>query len=270
MADDQAMQLPRPLIGWPQQAQDASPPVHQSPDTSRRRRKANRASDGLGEPGDIHAHLRPKVVVKQLSLRIDDKTHSKISLAAQKADKSINAWMEEVLSEAAEDVLAYGGDDAISSSAIRKLLEEPQYASRLIESIAPHLQDNSFSTVFQFSPALRKLLVGWDGLKPLLRQGSIGQGAGLPLELVQGLVQGLAEGPQGIANLIAAVLPFLPDGSPDSNSTLALQLSRVLKKLFLGIAAIKPFIKGGNSHILYVVITIEGLLSEIEGGSSTG
>lgn len=264
MADDQAMQLPRSLIGWPQQAQDASPPVHQSP-KSRRRRKNRPASDGLNEPGDIHAHLRPKVVVKQLSLRIDDKTHSKISLAAQKADKSINAWMEEVLSEAAEDVLAYGGDDVISSSAIRRLLEEPHYASRLIESIAPHLQDNSFSTVFQFSPALRKLLVGWDRLKPLLEQGSIEQ-TGLPLELVQRL----AEGPQGIANLIAAVLPFLPDGGPDSNSVLALQLSRALKKLFLGIAAIKPFIKGGNSHILYVVITIEGLLSEIEGGSSTG
>jgi uncharacterized protein (DUF1778 family) len=248
MANDHA--VPGPLM-WSQQGQNASPPVQKTP-ASRRQKPTS----DLSEAGATHTDQRSKVVVKQLSLRVNDQTHSRITLAAQKADKSINAWMEEVLSEAAEDVLALGGDDAIHSSAIRKLLDDPDYASRLIENIAKYLRDTSVTTIFQLGPALRKLLVGWDRIKPFLKEDAV-----LPLDLVQDLAE-----PQGMAKLINAISPFLQDGSPVS----MLQLNRALKKLFLGIAAIKPFVKGENSHILYVVITIERLLSEIEQGSSSG
>lgn len=201
---------------------------------------------------------RPKAV-KQLSLRIDDSTHQRISLAAQKAGKSINAWIEEVVSEAADDLLG-GVDGEINSESIRLLIEDDEYAVRLIEGIAPYLRDSSPPTIFKFSSALKKLLVGWDGMLPLLGAEEFDFSSKLT-QLIDEL--------DSVSNLVLALFSF----SLKEDTESILHLSAALKKFLLGITAVSPFIKKGieekrTENILNVVVVIEALLREIENDAS--
>lgn len=202
---------------------------------------------------------RPKAV-KQLSLRIDDSTHQRISLAAQKAGKSINAWIEEVVSEAADDALG-GVDGEINSEAIRLLIEDDDYAVRLIEGVAPYLKDSSPPTIFKFSIALKKLLLGWDRMQPLM---GIERWVSSP-----DLLQESTEEANPVSQLVAALLSFRLEESADS----VLRFSTVLKKFLLGMIAVSPFVKTGTEReqaesILNIVMVIEELLREIEANTS--
>jgi hypothetical protein len=269
MSDDQAMNMPG-QIGWPRLGRDTAQTA--ASDTAPASRRGSTVSS---------VNQRSKAALKQLSLRIDDGTHSKISQAAQKADKSINAWMEEVLSEAADDTLGSEGEGAIDSDAIRYLIEDAQYSKKLIEAIAPYLKDNSFAAIFQFSHPLRKLLMGWDRIKPLLQelpdlrlkstQPPVSPPVPLPApqpefqpELQPELQPEAQLGLQsGVAKLTDAVLPCLSSADP----VVAIQFSRALKKFLLGLAAVKPFMKEGNHSLLSIVMIIEALVHEIETGA---
>jgi predicted HicB family RNase H-like nuclease len=191
--------------------------------------------------------------VKQLSFRIDDNTHQRISLAAQRAGKSsINSWLEEVVSAAADDILE-SSKDAVVSGAIQTLLEEPGYATRLIEGVMPYLRDSNPPTVFQFSHALKKLLIGWDMIKPFVEEAS----SAPPLELVQALFQPS----QRVTKLTAAIVPFLQE----TDTVTVLRYNTALKKLLLGFAAVAPFVKEKKTdNLLRIAGVVEDLLDEIQ------
>ncbi len=265
MADDPTMRPGQPygLFGFGQDAAQAG----RSPARLRRTQAASRESSQsqvgefkasepkASEPKVSSVNQRPKATLKQLSLRIDDGTHSKIAQAAQQANQSINAWMEEVLSEAADDTLGLGGDSTINSAAIRSLIEEPDYSKQLIEKIAPHLRDNSFATIFQFSHPLRKLLVGWDRLQPLLPP------APDPDPAAKSSPQ--ASPYSSVVKLTDAVMLCLPTADPAA----VLQFNAALKKFLLGIAAVEPFMKEDkNQSLLAVIAKIDMLIQTIEVG----
>lgn len=204
--------------------------------------------------------LRKKqpTVVKQLSLRIEDSTHHKITLAAQKAGKSINAWMEEILAMAADDVLECWQQDEISAQAIRSMLDNPNYSILLIEGITPYLIDSHPSTIFQFSNALKKLLSALDKLKLLQPESQVNGLSPLVQELVQ---------PRSgtVSELAAITLPYLAD----ETTTTTIHFTTALKKFLLGILAILPFVKGEKTsektaNLLRIIAFIEEILSEIE------
>lgn len=260
MPPERSTHLHEPVQSESKQIQDATTPVNQQT-TQPNWPKIAVAPAEKGEltkrqKSDIHPRSK---AVKQLSLRIDDSTHQKISLAAQQVDKSINAWMEEVLSNAADDVLGRGSDgaiDAIQSSAIRQLIEQPEYSVRLIEGITPYLQDSSPPAIFQFSHVLRKLLIGWDRVKPLL-----------DLEKAQFLEKGILFDPGigSLPKLVAATLPFLQA----ENFASVVQFGAVIKKFLLDITAVEPFLREDKvENIIKVVMAIEELLQEIEGNPS--
>ena len=254
MSDDQTMSLGHPL-GWSSPRQDVTQ-VGKSP--AKRRDQPRKQTRDQAAPREqltgtpvSSVNQRSKVALKQLSLRIDDGTHSKISQAAQQADKSINAWMEEVLSAAADETLGLGGEGAIHSAAIRYLIEDPVYSRKLIEAIAHCLQDQGFAAIFQFSHPLRKLLVGWDQLKPLLREQP-------PLGI-------LPSTPSGVVKLTDAILPYLPTADPIA----VMQFNGALRQFLLGIAVVKPFMKEDrHESLLEVVAIIESLIQEIETGNA--
>jgi len=195
--------------------------------------------------------------VKQLSFRIDENTHHRISLASQRADKSINAWMEEVLSAAADDILERVNDASIDSVVIQKLLEHPDYATRLIEGVTPYLRDSDPPTIFQFSNALKRLMVGWDMMLPLLEEAGTDQ--------TPALIQSLSKSPRSITELFAAVSPFLKE----ADSVTVRRFNAAFKKLLLGFSAVLPFVKERkNDNMLQIAVVIENLLGEIANDSS--
>lgn len=266
MTDDQ-MSFPGQSIGWSGLGQTgrAGQPV-------KRRREPTAPREPIQEPKVYGINQRSKVALKQLSLRIDEGTHAKISQAAQKADKSINAWMEEVLSMAADDTLGSEGEGVIDSAAIRHLIEDPGYAKRLIELLEPHLKDNSFAAIFQFSHPLRKLLVGWDRIKPMLPPS--GWLADSPtasdLDSDPDLdPDSASESNSAIAKLTDAILPCLPAINA-VDAVAVIQFNTALKKFLLGLAAVMPFVKvDGNHSLLAIVKTVEQLVNEIETGAAS-
>lgn len=256
MTYDGAMSLPGQPMQWHQQEQAQTSKSKDPLKTPRpRKQKALENQDNpIVSKRDKHQQF--KTIVKQISFRIDESIHSKISLAAQREGSSINAWMEAVLSEAADDVLDRPMDDsAISSPIIRQLIEDPNYSEQLIVRIAPFLLDSSFTSVFQFSYALRKLLVGWDRMQPFLFHEQI--------KIFPELIQCLSkEKHGGIIHLSSGLLPVLQTDT----STSIIQFSQSLKKLLLGVSAVKSFLKEEKTqHALHVMLVIEKLLYEIEG-----
>ncbi|MBW4465392.1 MAG: toxin-antitoxin system HicB family antitoxin [Pegethrix bostrychoides GSE-TBD4-15B] len=260
MTDDQMSFSGQP-VGWPGLGQNTG----RTGQPAKRRREPTTPREPIQEPKVYGINQRSKVALKQLSLRIDEGTHAKISQAAQKADKSINAWMEEVLSMAADDTLGSEGEGVIDSAAIRHLIEDPGYARRLIELIEPNLQDSSFAAIFQFSHPLRKLLVGWDRIKPLLPPS--GLLADLPT--ASGLDPDSDSAPDSaIVKLTDAILPCLPAINA-VDAVAVIQFNTALKKFLLGLAAVMPFMKADRNHsLLAVVKVVEQLVHEIETGAA--
>jgi hypothetical protein len=193
----------------------------------------------------------------RLPFRSDPATHRKIAIAAERENKSINAWMEEVLSEAADDVL--GQEKAeINSVAIQQLIEDSDYAVKLIEDIAAYLKEWSPPFVLRFNAALKQLLIGLDAVSPFLRNEETG--------LSPDSVRHLLEKPNtAVAKLTFALLP----SAQGEDRLFFRQFSTALKKFLLGLAAVKPFLKEDQTDsALQIIATIGALLEEIESKSS--
>jgi predicted HicB family RNase H-like nuclease len=107
----------------------------------------------------------------KLPFRTTPETHRAIYQAANKADKSINAWMEEILSEAAKQRLsrkAPSKDEAPSPS-VQHLIEDRKAFASLIVQVEPFLKSKEPYVIFQVINALEKLLTGIDAIKPFLK-----------------------------------------------------------------------------------------------------
>ena len=196
---------------------------------------------------------RPKAV-KQLSFRTDENTHERILLAARKADKSINAWMEEILSEAADDTLGhYRPTTSFHSPAIRRLIEEEELAGQLAQDVESYLQAWNLRSVFQFKTALQKLLSGIDEVRFFLQTSGNGS-----LVKIKDFV---SKDTSRITLLAQVILDFLPSEDPLT----LLIFSRAIKKLSQGLAAVKPFLKEDkNRNTKNIVATIEKLIDSLE------
>jgi predicted HicB family RNase H-like nuclease len=237
----------------PEQVQVATKKSKQSTKLDRQDSSTQQNNQGSLAAGTTQSASERSKAVKQLSLRIDENTHHRISLATQRAGKaSINAWMEEVLSAAADDILE-SSKDVVISETIQTLLEDPCYATRLIEGVTPYLRDSNPPTVFQFSHALKKLLIGWDMMKPFVEAAST--------ELTPERTQGLSKSSQSVTKLVAAVIPFLQA----TDAVSVLRYDAALKKLLLGLAAVSPFVKEKKiDSLLQIAVVVESLLEEIQ------
>jgi predicted HicB family RNase H-like nuclease len=244
---------PQPQLAEPEEVQVTDQTSQQIAKSGRRKPSKQQDHQGSNTASSTQGASQRLKAVKQLSFRIDDNTHQRISLAAQRAGKnSINSWLEEVVSAAADDILE-SSKDAVVSGAIQTLLEEPGYATRLIEGVMPYLRDSNPPTVFQFSHALKKLLIGWDMIKPFVEEASLTPS----LELVQALFQPS----QRVTKLAAAVVPFLQE----TDTVTVLRYNTALKKLLLGFAAVAPFVKEKKTdNLLRIAGVVEDLLDEIQ------
>jgi predicted HicB family RNase H-like nuclease len=244
--------LPQQYIAESEQVQFTDKTSKSTTKSGRRESSTQRDNQGSITASSTQGASRSKAV-KQLSFRIDDNTHHRISLAAQRAGKtSINAWMEEVLSAAADDVLE-SNKDAVVSETIQTLLEDPGYATRLIEGVTPYLRDSSPPTVFQFSHALKKLLIGWDLISPFIEEASP--------ESASEFVQVLSQPFPSVTKLAAAVVPLLQE----TDAATVLRYNIALKKLLLGFASVAPFVKEKKTDsLLQIALVVERLLGEIQ------
>lgn len=192
--------------------------------------------------------------VKQLSFRIDDRTHERIHLAARKAGKSINAWMEENLSEAADDALGRTREaTTFRSRTIQQIVEDAEISGKLAQDIESYLQVWDLRSVFRFKTALGQLLVGMDEIRFFQqnREDNAPPGA----------IHSVSKDTSRITLLTESLLFFLP---PEDGVN-PLPFSLALKKLVQGAVAIKPFLKEDkNENILNIVAIIENLLNNLE------
>jgi DNA-directed RNA polymerase specialized sigma24 family protein len=167
----------------------------------------------------------------RLPFRTDPETHGKIALAAQQAGKSINAWMEEVLSREANDRLGYSSsEEKITSGNIRDLFENPEALVSLIDVLAKFLKDDDPYTLLRFGSALKKMLIGLDAILPFLQR----DGESIVwTDLVSG--SGREESVYRLATIMA---PLLQGNNPSHT----LQLWKALKKFMVGLDSVKPFL----------------------------
>lgn len=98
--------------------------------------------------------------------RTSPEVHRAIYLAATQEKKSINAWTEETLMEAAKKELSRKVE---LPHALRPLVEESTKFAELIQAINPFLKKTELASTMQLITELEKLWVNVESLHPLLR-----------------------------------------------------------------------------------------------------
>ncbi len=198
----------------------------------------------------------------RLPFRTSSTIHQRIAEAANQREKSINAWMEEILAEAANDILGFESQEsesALNSPAIRRLLNDTdeataEWVGQLIGKILPHLEKSDPMSIIRFNSALKKLLIGIDALRPLVGEISGKNFSGLlanfyPHQTVDGL----------LTSTLGILLVH--------NHSLDLrQLIGAIKRLGIGIRAIYPMVKRDQplGHLLQIFEKIETELLTLE------
>lgn len=196
--------------------------------------------------------------VKQLSLRVDDDIHNQIARAAQKANKSINAWMVEILSEAAEDAL--GSSHRLETSyseVIQCLVGDEQIMTELTEQMDIGLQNWNLRSALQFYIALNKLLAGLDAVHFFHPKAS-DQAADNAIILTE-------EDKNKLRHLAESLFYFLPE---DDDPSSLLRFNFFLKKLAQGLVAVKPFFEQETvESTCNVIVKIADYLSNFQHSS---
>jgi HicB family len=105
----------------------------------------------------------------KLPFRTTEDNHRNIYLAAQNAGVSINAWMEDVLSKAAQAQLSNEPSDAPLQPIQHWIMENPQAIAGLVDDIKPLFKNQKMLTTFEFLNAFETLVSDWSKLKSHLK-----------------------------------------------------------------------------------------------------
>ncbi|MEB3357430.1 MAG: type II toxin-antitoxin system HicB family antitoxin [Synechococcales bacterium] len=152
----------------------------------------------------------------KLPFRTTPEHHRAIYLAATKAEKSINAWMEAVLSREAQAHLAGALANQEPSPSVKALLDRKNGDTELIAALSPYLARQDGGSIEAFLDATERLLTSLDGLRPFLKSDD--QGSLVPvIEQIESLLSQIAAGgpPEG-EDFLHPSEPHLPGAATDA------------------------------------------------------
>ncbi|MBD3884769.1 type II toxin-antitoxin system HicB family antitoxin [Phormidium tenue FACHB-886] len=105
----------------------------------------------------------------KLPFRTTPDVHRAIHQAAALEEKSINAWMEEVLGEAAKRSLKRQAEATPLSNSVQRLLDDRGTIAALVMQVSPYLASKAPRAMARVVDALEKLLIGLSEVKPFLK-----------------------------------------------------------------------------------------------------
>lgn len=105
----------------------------------------------------------------KLPFRTTPEIHRSIYLAAAQVGKSINAWMEEMLSKSAERLLKgeESGKGPMPSPRVQ-LLSQEEAIPEIVAAVQPFLKNKEPYATLQFIDAVEDLLNGVDAIEPFI------------------------------------------------------------------------------------------------------
>jgi hypothetical protein len=113
-----------------------------------------------------------KIFSGKLPFRTQPEVHESIFLAAKQAGKSINAWMEEVLREAAEKKGSPSTADTTlpNSQSLQKLFQDqPDIVFELIDEIKPALKSHKTRDTVVLMGEIEKLVANYEVVRSQVR-----------------------------------------------------------------------------------------------------
>ena len=105
----------------------------------------------------------------KLPFRTTPDVHRAIHQAAALEDKSINAWMEEMLGEAAKKALKRQAEATPLSDSMQRMLDDRSTIAALVMQVSPYLASKAPRAMARVLDALEKLLIGLSEIKPFLK-----------------------------------------------------------------------------------------------------
>ena len=144
----------------------------------------------------------------KLPFRTTPDIHRTIHQAAALEDKSINAWMEEMLSEAAKRALKRQADATPLSDSMQRLLDDRGTIAALVMQVSPYLASKAPRAMARVLDALEKLLIGLSEIKPFLK-GEDSQEVFCVIREVEALA--------------STVMPRIPSGLPTASESATVQ-----------------------------------------------
>ena len=144
----------------------------------------------------------------KLPFRTTPDIHRAIHQAAALEDKSINAWMEEMLGEAAKRALKRQADATPLSDSVQRLLDDRGTIAALVMQVSPYLASKAPRAMARVLDALEKLLIGLSEIKPFLK-GEDSQEVFCVIKEIEALA--------------STAVPKMPSGLPAASESVAAQ-----------------------------------------------
>jgi hypothetical protein len=192
----------------------------------------------------------------KLPFRTKPDVHESISLAAKQAGKSINAWMEEILQEAATKKGPNSGSEAAlpTSQSLQKLFQDqPDIVFELIDEIKPALKSHKTRDTVVLMGEIEKLVANYEVVRSQVRRDAPDPTAFL-LESVlnqteTGSTANGLNGLNGLSGLSDCVTTIEATISPRLNQPdrdHLLECTRAIGQVFVSVAAIRLCLKDSS------------------------
>jgi hypothetical protein len=194
----------------------------------------------------------------KLPFRTQPEVHESIFLAAKQAGKSINAWMEEVLRDAAAKKGPQSTSETVlsNSQSLQKLFQDqPDIVFELIDEIKPALKSNKTRDTVVLMGEIEKLVANYEVVRSQVRQDAPDPTA-LLLESVlhqtetPNTVSGLSELSDCVTTIEATIAPRL--NQPDRDHLL--ECTRAIGQVFVSVAAIRLYLKDSSLENTLTII----------------
>jgi hypothetical protein len=197
----------------------------------------------------------------KLPFRTQPEVHESIFLAAKQAGKSINAWMEEILRDAAKKSSVTASEtfpkNSQSIQTIQKLFQEqPDVVFELIDEIKPALKSNKTRDTVVLMGEIEKLVTNYELLQSQVRNETKDEMAAL-IKSVLDHTETFDPG-KGLMACVSAIESTLLPRLQQPDSEHILQCTQAIGQFLISMTAIRLCLKDSSLentlNILHQVI----------------
>jgi hypothetical protein len=196
----------------------------------------------------------------KLPFRTQPEVHESITLAAKQAGKSINAWMEEVLREAANKKSSSLTSESTlpTSQSIQKLFQDqPDIVFELIDEIKPALKSHKTRDTVVLMGEIEKLVANYEVVRSQVRSDAPDPTA-LLLESVLNQTEtantantgntatNTASGLKGLTDCVTTIEATLSPRLNQPDRDHLLECTRAIGQVFVSVAAIRLYLKDSS------------------------
>jgi hypothetical protein len=193
---------------------------------------------------DPKEHEPSRIFSGKLPFRTQPEIHESIFLASKKAGRSINAWMEDILREAAAKKNSDSTSEPVlhTSQSLQTLFQEkPDIVFELIDDIKPALKSNKTRDTIVLMGEIEKLVANYEVVRSEVKQDLKVDTAAL-IESVLTNTEA-SDTTKGLMDCVAAIEETISPWLQKSDVEQQLKCTQAIGQVFISVTEIRSCLK---------------------------